>query len=70
MTDDTERPTYLTTAQVAARLAVSETTLMRWRERDEGPPWKRIGDRIRYDSAGLDAWLASRPHGGEGGDAA
>jgi excisionase family DNA binding protein len=68
MTNDTTSPTYLTTAEVAEHLRVSETTLMRWRERNEGPPWQQIGARIRYDRAGLDAWLASRPSGG--GDAA
>lgn len=56
----------MTPSEVAARLLVTETTLARWRADGKGPPWVRIGDRHRYDREGFEAWLASRPSGGEG----
>lgn len=58
-------PMFLKSSDVAKRLSVTETTLARWREQGKGPPWVQVGERFRYDSAAFDAWLASRPHGGE-----
>jgi hypothetical protein len=39
-------------------LGVSAEGMRGWRQRGEGPPWKRIGKRfIRYDPAALRRWI-------------
>lgn len=52
--------TMLTEAQLAERLGLSRPTLRRWRRAGGGPTWLRLGARVLYPVAGLDAWLASR----------
>lgn len=37
----------------------SEKTLAQWRSQGKGPPFLKIGGRILYARADLDAWLAS-----------
>jgi len=44
----------------AAYLNTSRATLARWRVQGGGPPFIKMGGRIRYDVADLDAWLESR----------
>lgn len=57
---------HMSPREVAARLSVTETTLSRWRAEGKGPPWVKIGGRHRYVREGFEAWLESRPSGGEG----
>ncbi|MDZ4842918.1 MAG: helix-turn-helix domain-containing protein [Hyphomicrobium aestuarii] len=38
----------------------TEKTLANWRCYGKGPPFYKIGGRIRYAAADLDAWLATR----------
>lgn len=44
----------------AARLGLQRKTLDNWRSLGSGPPYYKLGNRIVYDDADVDAWLASR----------
>lgn len=57
-----QRPdALLTSAETARRLRISESALIRWRGRDTGPPFIRVGThRVRYSAAAVDAWLAAQ----------
>ena len=47
--------------EMACRLGISESHLRNLAYRKEGPPVIKIGRRVRYDTAAVDAWLAERP---------
>ncbi|WP_226353785.1 AlpA family transcriptional regulator [Pseudonocardia sp. ICBG601] len=50
----------LTPAEAAERLRVSADALYRWRRKNVGPRWTRVGDglgRIRYPAAELTQYL-------------
>lgn len=51
---------YCTPTELAERLAVSRGTLANWRVRGSGPPFIRVGRRIRYRREAVDEWLARR----------
>jgi predicted DNA-binding transcriptional regulator AlpA len=44
----------------AARTGMAVKTLQNWRSRGVGPPYYKLGGRILYDEAELDAWLAQQ----------
>lgn len=49
---------FLTPKELASALAISVTTLDRLRNRGDGPPFVKIGNkRIRYSIVGLDDWV-------------
>ena len=48
---------YLDTAQAAVYLGIGARTLARMRAAGEGPRHARIGRRVIYDIADLDAWI-------------
>ena len=54
---------------VSKLLCVSLGTLRRWRLRREGPLFVKLGggraSAVRYPLAALEAWLESRPTGGQ-----
>lgn len=50
----------LSTAEVATRLGLSISYLNKLRVEGGGPPFVKIGTRVIYDGADLNAWLASR----------
>lgn len=50
----------LDTPETANYLDVSEPTVNRWRGTGDGPPYVKIGSRVRYRRADLDAWLSER----------
>lgn len=50
---------WLTTEQLATHLSVSTVTLKLWRARARGPRFHKIGRKVRYERADVDAWLAS-----------
>ena len=56
MTSNT-REGNLGQAQAAIYAGVSERTLENLRQRGDGPPFAKIGRRVVYPLAGLDAWL-------------
>ncbi len=51
---------FLTTAQAAAVLRMEPSTLDHWRSEGAGPVFYKIGRRIYYKRADLDAWIESR----------
>lgn len=50
-------PEYLTTAEVAAILRVTINTLRQWRNEARGPRSFRVGGRVLYDRADLNAFI-------------
>lgn len=50
----------LTEKHAAAYLAVAPDTLRTWRSRRTGPAFVRLGLRVRYRLADLDAWVAEK----------
>lgn len=51
---------YVDTPQAAAYLGIKVSTMNCWRSRREGPPFCKIGGRVRYRVADLDAWAEGR----------
>lgn len=58
MTVSSNRP--LTIEEAADDLGVSVNSLRWWRHRGTGPVSYKIGRRVRYDRADLDAWRAEQ----------
>jgi predicted DNA-binding transcriptional regulator AlpA len=54
----------LDTAAVAAWLQVSPKCLERWRGKNQGPPWVKLGKSrqapVRYRRSAVEAWIQSR----------
>ena len=50
----------LSEREAAARLCISPATLARCRVRGEGPHFRRIGNRLRYLPADIDAWVSKQ----------
>jgi len=55
--------TLLSTSDVARRLGVAEVTLRKWRIYGTGPRFVRCGANVRYRSADVEIWMASRTVG-------
>ena len=51
---------YFTQEEAASELKVTDRTLDRWQRLREGPPVTRLGRRILYRRASLQAWLRKR----------
>lgn len=51
---------YLSTEQVAAIAGLAPVTLRTWRMSGKGPAFVKVGARVRYSRADLDAWLSAR----------
>lgn len=60
------RPALRTPEDAARYLDIKPHTLAVWRWKGTGPAFIRVGRRIRYRQADLDAWLAQHtvPTGG------
>lgn len=54
---------YLTPAQVAEMLQVSEKTLQRWAKADPTFPLLKLGGTVRYPRERLIRWLRDREQG-------
>lgn len=54
----------MTPAEAATYLNVRRRTLDNWRYRLEGPPYKKIGQQVRYDAAELRAWVDASSESG------
>ena len=55
-----DHTTYLDTRAAAAHLGLSPRTLDRYRVSGEGPAFYKLGTRVRYRLADLEAWAESR----------
>lgn len=51
--------------QVAQMLGISVASLRRWRLLRKGPKYVKIGSAVRYPADDVNAWIATRPTGGE-----
>lgn len=58
-------PNLVTTAEAATILTISPRTLENWRARQEGPPYKKLGTNVRYDTADLEKWLEESARTGQ-----
>jgi hypothetical protein len=38
-------------------LSIPEKTLREWRSKGYGPPWRKVGKHVRYESSAVPAWL-------------
>ena len=55
-------PLALDTKGAAAYLALEPATLEDWRmKQDQGPPFRRLGRRVVYMVADLEAWALAHP---------
>jgi len=53
--------TFLLDPQTTAEeLGIKTNTLAKWRVAGGGPPFVKIGSRIRYSRADLDQWIDAR----------
>ena len=59
MTAENE-PSYLTVAQLAQRLQVSESTIYGWVDRDY-IPFLMAGDLVRFDPSAIHDWMLAKP---------
>ena len=57
--------TLLNEHEVARITGLSVASVRRWRLLRRGPSYKKIGAAVRYRPQDVEAWLASRPTGGE-----
>jgi excisionase family DNA binding protein len=57
MTAESE-PSYLTVAQLALRLQVSESTIYGWVDRDY-IPFLMAGDLVRFDPTAIHNWMSA-----------
>lgn len=56
----TQNSKLLTEREAADALRLSVRTLQCWRVNGDGPRFLKVGAAVRYDSATLEAWLATR----------
>ena len=56
----TKRADLLTTTEAAAYVGLSHRTLERYRVTGQGPPYLKVGRRVLYRRADLDAWLENK----------
>ncbi|MFJ6670837.1 helix-turn-helix domain-containing protein [Actinosynnema sp. NPDC091369] len=47
--------------QVADYLRIPVNTIYQWRTRKYGPPGRRVGKHLRFNSADVKAWFESLP---------
>ncbi len=58
---NSHEPKMLRPPAAAARVGLSASTLAKMRMRGDGPPYSKVGAKIVvYNTADLDAWVASR----------
>lgn len=63
MSTSTEPPRpfiLLTTNELAQRWKMSRDTLVRWRQQARGPAYFKIGGKVRYELAIVEAWERAR----------
>jgi excisionase family DNA binding protein len=52
-----ESDEFLSSDYVAEWLALTRNTLEKWRVRGEGPPFVKVGGRVRYRRSDVLAWV-------------
>jgi hypothetical protein len=57
--------TLLDEKELSRLLRVSIGTLRFWRAVGRGPRYRKVGQLVRYSPSDVQAWLNSRPIGGE-----
>lgn len=60
---------HYTPEEMAELLRVTTRTLGRWRDQRIGPPYVKIGRKVRYPQSGAVRYLAQQTHGGDEGPA-
>ena len=50
---------------LAAYLGVSVAACRKWRAEGRGPTYIKVGRLVRYRMTDIEAWLSTRPQGGE-----
>ena len=50
-------PRGISTAEAGAYLGAPASTLVYWRAQRTGPRWYKLGKRVMYDRADLDAFI-------------
>lgn len=63
-----EPKAFMSVKELADYLDVSIKVIYGLRYRGEGPPAVRIGRELRFATAAIDAWIASRTESLDGGD--
>ena len=53
-------PNLLTPEDLSGLLKVPVDTLRHWRYHRTGPPWLKIGGRVRYTVPAVTEWLAAQ----------
>lgn len=53
-------PVFLTTEALAKRWGISPHTLVQWRQQARGPVFTKIGGKVRYELAIVEAWERAR----------
>jgi excisionase family DNA binding protein len=48
---------FLLETDVAALLGIKRSTVEKWRHRNYGPPYVRVGRLVRYRSSAVAAWI-------------
>jgi len=48
---------YLTEKETGKRIAVSRSTLRKWRREGWGPPYVKLGRIVRYPLRSLENWV-------------
>lgn len=63
---------FMSEGEVEETFGLGKRKLRLHRMRGDGPPWQKVsgqigkrGGRVLYPVAGIEAWIASRPGGGE-----
>ena len=49
----------LKSRELAELLGFQESTLRQWRTEGIGPPYFRLGNRVRYDASEVGSWMAA-----------
>ena len=63
--NETQIESLLNERQLSKLIGVSVGTLRFWRGAGKGPRFRKVGQLVRYAPSDVQAWLNSRPIGGE-----
>ena len=55
-----QKPTLFDPSQAATFLGIAVQTMARWRVEGGGPPYLKLGSRVRYDQPDLLEWVCER----------